>query len=77
MNKHVAGMAALAQLQADPAARAAIDAMKGQMLIVLVNRLGGHVEIPVDEIDGTGAFNLSMKLDADKRVFTFVTGKKP
>jgi hypothetical protein len=76
MNKHVAGMAALAQLQADPAARAAIEAMKGQLLIAFVNRLGGQVEIPVDEVDGTGVFNLSMKIDADKRVFTFSTGKK-
>jgi hypothetical protein len=41
---------------------AAIDAMKLQLLIVLVNRLGGKVEIPVQEIDATGQYLLGMHL---------------
>ncbi len=52
----------------------AIEAMKSQLLIVLVNRLGGSVDIPVKEIDGTGAFNLAMSLNGD--VFHFEVLKK-
>jgi hypothetical protein len=54
----------------------AIEAMKSQLLIVLINRLGGTAEIPVEEIDGTGAFKLAMKLCPITRTFTFsVLGK--
>jgi hypothetical protein len=45
--------------------------MKNQLLILLINRLGGTVAIPVAEIDGTGGFNLAMRLDPTTRVFTF------
>lgn len=54
----------------------AIEAMKSQLLIVLFNRLGGKVEIPVSEIDGTGKFNLAMKLDAASRTFHFEVQEK-
>ncbi len=49
----------------------AIEAMKTQLLIVLINRLGGKVEIPVAEIDDTGGFNVAMRLDDVARVFHF------
>jgi hypothetical protein len=49
----------------------AIEAMKSQLLIVLVNRLGGETEIPVAEIDGTGRFNMTMHLDEASRSFRF------
>ena len=48
-----------------------LEAMKSQLLIVLVNRLGGAVEIPVAEIDGTGGFNMMMSVDPATRSFTF------
>lgn len=54
----------------------AIEAMKSQLLIVLINRLGGNVEIPVAEIDGTGPFNLAMQLDPETRAFTFTVQEK-
>jgi hypothetical protein len=54
----------------------AIEAMKSQLLIVLVNRLGGNVDIPAAEVDATGAFVMSMKMDAANRVFTFVVQRK-
>lgn len=73
--RHFGAMNGLVQMQADPIARAAIDAMKGQLLIVLVNRLGGAIDIPVAEIDGTGEFNLSMAID-ENRNFHFQTGRK-
>lgn len=53
-----------------------LEAMKGQMLIVLVNRLGGKVDIPVDEVDGTGAYMLAMHPDLERRIFTFEVEKK-
>lgn len=37
-----------------------IDDMKDQLLIVLINRLGGKVDIPVSEIDDTGQYLCSM-----------------
>jgi len=48
-----------------------IESMKDQLLIVLFNRLGGKVSIPVSEIDETGMFNLTMSLDTEKKIFTF------
>lgn len=51
-----------------------IEMMKDQFLIVLINRLGGQVDIPVAEIDATGQFNLAMKLDPEKKIFYFEVG---
>lgn len=53
-----------------------VEAMKSQLLIVLVNRLGGAVDVPVAEIDGTGRYNLAMRVDRDTRVFSFVVQEK-
>lgn len=53
-----------------------LDAMKVQMLIVMVNRLGGKVDIPVEEIDGTGQFMMQMSLEQTTGVFTFEVSKK-
>jgi hypothetical protein len=64
------------QRHADPDARAAIEAMKGQLLLVLVNRLGGKVTIPVSEIDGTGSSILKMSVDPLTKEFTFIVEKK-
>ena len=47
-----------------------------QLLIVLINRLGGEVTVPATEIDGTGKFNLAMQLDPETRTFTFVVRRK-
>jgi hypothetical protein len=55
----------------DAAAAAAIEAMKDQLLIVLVRRLGGRIEIPCAEIDGTAGLGLALALDPTTRVFTF------
>lgn len=57
-----------------PDVRELIEHMKGQLLIVLVNRLGGEIKIPVGEIDGTVAFTLSMAIDGG--IFTFKTERK-
>lgn len=48
-----------------------IEAMKSQLLIVLINRLGGTVDLPVAEVDGTGKFNLAMRVDPATRMFHF------
>ncbi|MCJ2020557.1 hypothetical protein MKK84_24540 [Methylobacterium sp. E-065] len=54
----------------------AVEAMKSQLLIVLINRLGGSLEIPVEEVDGTGAFNLLFELKPDGRTFAFEVVRK-
>jgi hypothetical protein len=51
-----------------------LDAIKGQLLILLVDRLGGSVEIPVSEVDhGTVGRRMAMAVDQGRRVFTFTT----
>lgn len=60
-----------AELAANPVLAAAIEAMKSQLLIVLVGRLGGRVDIPAIEIDGTGGTVMTMDLDPLTKVFTF------
>jgi hypothetical protein len=54
----------------------AIQVMLPQLLIVLFNRLGGKADIPVAEIDGTGKFNLAMRMDPKTRVFHFEVQEK-
>ena len=54
----------------------AFEAMKSQLIIVLVNRLGGKIEIPATEIDGTGKYNLALRLDPKTRIFTFEVMEK-
>lgn len=54
----------------------AIEAMKSQLLIVLINRLGGAIDLPVAEIDGTGKYNLAMRLDPATKTFHFVVQEK-
>jgi hypothetical protein len=49
--------------------------MKDQLLIVLLNRLGGEQIIPVAEVDATGSWLLSMTYD-DRGTFTFKTARK-
>jgi len=52
----------------------AIEAMKSQLIIVLVQRLGGKIDIPASEIDATGPFNLTMSVDGS--TFTFQVVEK-
>ncbi len=52
----------------------AIDDMKDQLLIVLFNRLGGNVSIPVSEVDATGGF--IVKMNIVDRNFNFIVEKK-
>jgi len=49
-------------------------AMLPQLMIVFVNRAGGHIDIPVKEIDGTGEYVLAMGTSPDH--FTFTVYKK-
>ncbi len=58
-----------------PEHAAAIEAMKEQLLIVFLNRLGAKIDIPVAEIDGAGAFNLLMGADLEG-TFHFATERK-
>lgn len=62
------------QLRAtQPVAAMMMEIMKNDLLIVLFNRLGGNVEIPVKEIDDVGGIALSMVLEKDNTVFRFTT----
>jgi hypothetical protein len=59
---------------AAPEHTALLDEMKDQLLLVLVNRLGGKVEIPVKEIDDIGDYLMYMQVVDG--TFVFETGKK-
>lgn len=54
---------------------AAIEAMKEQLLIVFLKRLGGKASIPVAEIDDTGQDMFAFRMD-ENRVFHFEIMKK-
>ena len=49
----------LARAEAPEHAKA-LDDMKDQLILVLIQRLGGDVTIPVEEIDNTGGVTLLM-----------------
>jgi hypothetical protein len=72
------GQETLAAQYPEPYAVAAdlLEAMKGQLLITLINRLGGRVTIPINEVDATGGFMLHMEVDQTARTFTFTVEKK-
>ncbi|MEW7987696.1 MAG: hypothetical protein AB2765_17635 [Candidatus Thiodiazotropha endolucinida] len=53
----------------------ALDAMKDQLLIVLFNRLGGEVDIPISEVDGTGEYIVNMEV-TKKQSFKFTVKRK-
>lgn len=55
-----------------------IEAMKDQLLLVLINRLGGKVEIPAAEVDGTGGMKMLMRVENGKTfIFEVVAPPKP
>jgi hypothetical protein len=57
---------------ADPQAKAAIEMMLKQLLIVLVNRLGGDVHVPVSEVDATSGFLFHMQIVDGNTAFRFI-----
>ncbi len=60
----------------DPVFARALDDMKDQLILVLVNRLGGALDVPIAEIDETGSSVLMMEVDHIARSFRFEVRKK-
>ena len=50
------------QMLADPDTRRFLDQVKGQLLIVLLKRLGGDVTLPITEVDDTGRDMLALQV---------------
>lgn len=46
-----------------PAHAEAMENMRDQLVIVLLQRLGGEVSVPVEEIDATGNVVVMLKLE--------------
>lgn len=67
---------AISEKELSLAHKQAIDAMKDQLIIVLVKKLGGKVELPAAEIDNTEHLNLLMQLNMGTRTFTFEVREK-
>ena len=62
-----------------PEHAAILDDMKDQLFIVLLNRLGGTLDIPVSEVDGTGGSLVSFSVQGmgtSAPYFHFVVSKK-
>lgn len=53
-----------------------IEAMLQQLLIVMVKRSGGHINVPVSEIDATSQDTLAMQLLPDRQTFCFTVKPK-
>jgi len=47
-----------------------------QLMLVMLDRLGGEVTIPVAEVDATGRFTMSMDVNQLAGTFTLKLGKK-
>lgn len=66
----------VARAAGEPAHADMIEAMLQQLLIVLVKRNGGSINVHVDDIDGTGNDILNMQLLPDQKTFHFAVSKK-
>ena len=53
-----------------------VKRMMHQVMICMVKRAGGKIEIPVAEVDDTGDDMMYMEIDEVRRVFIFKTEKK-
>ena len=58
-------------LASTPEGAEAIENMKDQLIIVLLKRLGGQVDIPVSELDDTEGDNLLLGFIPDTKTFHF------
>lgn len=59
-----------------PEHAALLDDLKDQLLIVLLKRLGGKLDVPVSEVDDTGQDVMLFSVDLETRVFRFEVQKK-
>lgn len=53
-----------------------IRQLKDQLLIVLVKRNGGIVDMPVSEVDATGQDLLNIDINAELRTFRITLARK-
>lgn len=59
-----------------PEHAAVLDDLKDQLLIVLLKRLGGSIDVPVAEVDDTAQDMMSFSLDPETQLFHFEIRKK-
>lgn len=63
----------------NPAHAAQMELMKEQMIIVLALRLAGvgiNIDVPTEEINATGGYLMTMRMDPEINVFQFTVIKK-
>ena len=53
-----------------------LEHFKEQLLIVMLKRLGGKLEVPLKEMDDTGGDMMALALDPDTKIFHFTIVKK-
>lgn len=59
-----------------PEHAALLDDLKDQLLIVMVQKAGGKMSIPVADVDATGGLVLAFRVDMKTRTFHFEVQKK-
>lgn len=53
-----------------------MNLFRQQLMLVMLDRLGGDVVIPVAEVDATGRFTMQMEIDQANGLFTLKLGRK-
>jgi hypothetical protein len=53
-----------------------MDLFRQQLMLVMLDRLGGEIVVPVAEVDATGRFTMEMEIDPRAGSFTLKLGRK-
>jgi len=53
----------------------AMNLVRQQLMLVMLDRLGGELTIPVSEVDATGRFTMTMNVDQAAKTFTLKLGR--
>lgn len=53
-----------------------MNLFRAQLMLVMLDRLGGELTIPVAEVDATGRFTMEMEIDQRAKTFTLKLGRK-
>lgn len=54
----------------------AMNLFRQQLMLCLLERLGGELEIPVAEVDATGRLTMEMEVDHGRGLFRLKLGRK-
>ena len=53
-----------------------MNLFRQQIMLVMLDRMGGALTIPISEIDATGKLMMNLTIDQDARTMTLQLGRK-